>query len=382
ISRENHCGAHEGPDLGAFRTDPRGTIEFLAPLVKLYLDAPHYQREKEYWAVNGLTVGPEPDVVVQKAWDLPKRHYELRVRAADGSPAAGVVISQTLRTRECGVSTGAVGQTDAAGVARIEIAAAATERLELAAANRPPRPLSGAELHALFSQGRITLPAEAETWPIRHNHDHVQGLDVSDRWFWISAVDRRTKTGWVWRVDRQTLRTVAERNITHGALYHPGGLQVSGSSLWIPIAEYRPNSSSRILELDAMTLAERRSFVVPDHIGAVATDGKTFVLGANWDARKLYRWNLDGKLLESRDNPTSLAIQDMKWASEVIYTGGLDQKTCRVDRLDSLSLTLLRSSIPGTDRCYTEEGMAIFGGRFFFLPEDQPNSRVYAFSLP
>ncbi|MBI3697234.1 MAG: hypothetical protein HY238_20660, partial [Acidobacteria bacterium] len=105
ISRENHCGAHEGLDLGAFRTDPRGAIEFLAPLVKLYLDAPHYEREKEYWAVNGLTVGPEPDVVVQKAWDLPKRHYELRVRAADGSPAAGVVISQTLRTRECGVST-------------------------------------------------------------------------------------------------------------------------------------------------------------------------------------------------------------------------------------------------------------------------------------
>ena len=228
----------------------------------------------------------------------------------------------------------------------------------------------------------VALPAPAQVWPISHHHDHVQGLDVRERWFWISAVERRTKTGWVWRVDRQTLRTVAERDITRGELYHPGGLQVSGSSLWIPIAEYRPNSSSRILELDAMTLVERRSFVIPDHIGAVATDGKTFVLGANWDARKFYRWSLDGKLLESRDNPTSVAIQDMKWSGGVIYAGGLDKKTCRVDQLDPASLVLLRSSIPGTDRCYTEEGMAIFGGRFFFLPGDEPNSRVYALSVP
>jgi len=265
-------------------------------------------------------------------------------------------------------------------------ASALHTQITAAAAHLAPsagnRPLSGAGRHGLFSQGRITVAGEGDTWPIRHNHDHVQGLDVNERWFWISAVDRRTKTGWVWRVDRQSLRTVAERNISQGALYHPGGLQVSGSSLWIPIAEYRANSSARILELDAMTLAERRSLAVPDHIGAVATDGKTFVLGANWDARKLYRWNLDGKLLETHDNPGTLAIQDMKWSGGVIYAGGLDKKACRVDQLDPATLTLLRSSTPGPDRCYTEEGMAIFSGRFFFLPADEPNSRIYALSIP
>ena len=128
-----------------------------------------------------------------------------------------------------------------------------------------------------------------------------------------------------------------------------------------------------------MTLAQRRSFATPDHIGSVATDGRTFVLGANWDARKFYRWDLDGKLLESRDNPSPLAIQDMKWSGGVVHAGGIDKKAkiCRREELAAASLAVLRSFIPGRDRCYTEEGMAIFGGRFFFLPEDEPHTRVY-----
>src|SRR5262249_40563402 len=35
---QNHCGLHEGLPLGKFRTDAKGAIEVLAPLVPLYLD--------------------------------------------------------------------------------------------------------------------------------------------------------------------------------------------------------------------------------------------------------------------------------------------------------------------------------------------------------
>ena len=236
---------------------------------------------------------------------------------------------------------------------------------------------------AILWQG---LPATAQVWPIRHRHDHVQGLDVSAEWFWISAVDRRTKTGWVWRVDRRTLQTVAERNITQGALYHPGGLHVSGSSLWVPIAEYRPRSSARILELDAMTLAERRSFPVKDHIGSVATDGKAVVLGANWDARRIYRWSLAGELLAVTDFPRALAIQDMKWIEGVLYAGGVglgsEKGRCLLAELDPSTLAVLRQSQMGPEICYTNEGMALFAGRFFFLPEDEPSSRIYVTPPP
>lgn len=216
------------------------------------------------------------------------------------------------------------------------------------------------------------------SWPISHTHDHVQGLDVDRDWFWISAVDRRTKTGWIWRVDRRTLRAAAERDITQGALYHPGGLQVAGGSLWAPIAEYRPRSSSRILELDPLTLAERRSFAVDDHVGSVATDGRTFVLGANWDARRFYRWTLTGQRLRAVDNPGPLAIQDMKWAGGKLYAGGLVESKCRLEQLHPETFATVRSlPLPG-DVCYTHEGLALFDGRFYFLPEDEPNSRIYS----
>jgi len=226
--------------------------------------------------------------------------------------------------------------------------------------------------------------AAAQPWPIRHDHDHVQGLDVSADWFWISAVDRRNKSGWIWRVDRRTLETVAERNLTQDALYHAGGFQVSGESLWIPIAEYRRESSARILEIDAMTLAERRSFAVSDHIGAVATDGRS-VVAANWDARKIYRFSLEGELLKTVNFAEPLAIQDMKWIDGKIVAGGAGigahKGECLLYELDPATLAVVRWSSQLESICYTHEGMAFFGGRFFFLPEDEPESRIYVREL-
>lgn len=225
------------------------------------------------------------------------------------------------------------------------------------------------------------LAASDPSWPIAHIHDHVQGLDVDCDWFWISAVDRRTKTGWVWRVDRRTLQTVAERNITQGFLYHPGGFQVAGGSLWIPIAEYRPRSKSRVLELDPLTLAERSGFAVEDHIGSVAADGGAFLMGANWDARLAYRWNKSGKLLRTIANPGPLAIQDMKSIQGKLFAGGLVEQTCRLEQLDPDTLATTASIPLPAGRCYTHEGMALFDGRFYFLPEDEPQSRIYSVRL-
>ena len=234
---------------------------------------------------------------------------------------------------------------------------------------------------ALLGTAAARLSGQVQSWPLPHKHDHVQGLDVSDQSFWISAVDRRTKTGWIWRVDRQTMQTVAERNLTRGNLYHPSGFQVSGRSLWIAVSEYRPNSLAEVLELDALTLGVQRSFPATDHIGAVATDGRNLVLGANWDARRVYRWNVGGNLLQAQPNPNFLAIQDMKWVGEVLYTSGIGlgpkKGQCLVEQIHPLTLSPLKDSNLPAGTCYTREGMAVHGGRYFFLPEDEPNSRIF-----
>ncbi|HOY79480.1 MAG TPA: DUF6454 family protein [Hyphomonadaceae bacterium] len=76
-----------------------------------------------------------------------------------------------------------------------------------------------------------------------------------------------------------------------GDIYHLGGLDFDGRWLWIPVAEYRPNSRSIIYRVDPVTLKATEAFRVPDHIGAVAMDRQTNTLvGASWGSRQIYRW--------------------------------------------------------------------------------------------
>lgn len=87
-----------------------------------------------------------------------------------------------------------------------------------------------------------------------------------------------------------------------GDIYHPGGLDFDGRWLWVPVAEYRPNSRAIIYRVDPVTLKATESFRVPDHIGAVAMDRETNTLvGASWGGRRIYRWPIqaDGSVKQS-----------------------------------------------------------------------------------
>ncbi len=84
-----------------------------------------------------------------------------------------------------------------------------------------------------------------------------------------------------------------------GDIYHPGGLDFDGRHLWIPVAEYRPNSRSIIYRVDPATLEATKAFRVADHIGAVAFDSAANALvGVSWGAARIYRWPLqpDGSI--------------------------------------------------------------------------------------
>lgn len=87
-----------------------------------------------------------------------------------------------------------------------------------------------------------------------------------------------------------------------GDIYHPGGLDFDGRWLWIPVAEYRPNSRAIIYRVDPITLKATEAFRVADHIGAVAMDRETNTLiGASWGSRRIYRWPIqpDGTVKQS-----------------------------------------------------------------------------------
>ena len=43
----------------------------------------------------------------------------------------------------------------------------------------------------------------------------------------------------------------AERELAFDVQFHPGGIDVAGDALWVPVAEYRPRSTTTIIKLDA-----------------------------------------------------------------------------------------------------------------------------------
>ena len=199
----------------------------------------------------------------------------------------------------------------------------------------------------------------------------------------ISWVDRKNKTGHLGEFELLSGRLLRSVEVQNGERYHPGGLAKHGDSLWLPVAEYRPNSSSVIQRRNQRTLALEAKFEVPDHIGCVAVmNGRVY--GGNWDSKQIYAWDTGGTLISNRDNPSGTSFQDMKAVGGQLIGSGIRPEGGAIDWLDVRDLRMLRRVRTGkTDRdvLMTHEGMAISGTRLYLLPEDSP-SRLFIFGLP
>ncbi|MEZ6073795.1 MAG: DUF6454 family protein [Pirellulales bacterium] len=231
----------------------------------------------------------------------------------------------------------------------------------------------------------------ASSWHIEHPTHHVQGLAVDDRSLWITSVQRESEQGWVYRVDRTTLKVVAERRLVAGMQIHPGGIQLTGQSLWVPLAEYRPNSSSTVLRLDADTLQTDASFTVDDHLGAIASDGNERLYAANWDSRQIYTFNHDGRQLGVRDNETGIKFQDLEWHAGLLYgVGRVKHDGQDVGVVVAFEPTTGKVTdqwrLTGTTRKgesdFGREGFSMWRRDFFVMPEDGPNTTIYQFLAP
>jgi hypothetical protein len=220
---------------------------------------------------------------------------------------------------------------------------------------------------------------------------HVQGLALDPTHVWVTSVDHAGDRAFLHMFDRASGRFLRRLELTDGARYHPGGLSLSGGSLWVPVAELRPDSSAVLVEIDAATLTVRRRIAVADHIGCVAADGQKLVAG-NWDSRELYMFDLarGNQPMRVVKNPSGTHFQDMKFAGGKLVAGGntswlagtvdwIDPATMRVTR--SLKAGAIGPVRPfGRGGPFTGEGMAIEGRELYVLPEDGP-SRVFHFRL-
>ncbi|MBA2353454.1 MAG: hypothetical protein H0V80_02165, partial [Acidobacteria bacterium] len=151
-------------------------------------------------------------------------------------------------------------------------------------------------------------------------------------------------------------------------------------ALWLPVAEYRAQSTSVVQSRDVKTLALRTSFPVADHIGAVvATSGA--LIGCNWDARTFYEWTFEGRQTQAVVHPGAARYQDLAWSGDAMVAGGLLGDQGVIDTLAWPSLDLLERIVVGrTDRgvVLTQEGLALSGRQLLLMPEDDP-SRVFVY---
>jgi len=221
------------------------------------------------------------------------------------------------------------------------------------------------------------------TIPLQGDTHHPQGIDFDDSHLWVTSVDKATRKGYLHEFSLpagEHLRTVAVETADR---FHPGGLSADGASLWLPVAEYRRDSTSVIQKRNARTLALEFQFDVPDHIGCL-TAGPDFLIGANWDSRDFYIWDRTGRLLRKVPNQTPNGYQDIKFIDgRLIASGLLPGHEGAIDWLEYPSLRLLRRIPTGkTSRGvpFTNEGMAFRSGRLFLLPEDSP-SRLFEFRV-
>jgi len=219
---------------------------------------------------------------------------------------------------------------------------------------------------------------------------HVQGLELEAERIWVTSVDEARRKAYLHAFDRRSGKFLRRLELTDGARYHPGGISISGRSIWVPVAEYTPRSSAILVEVDADTLKVRRKIHVADHLGFVAASGRNLVAG-NWDGRLLYIFDL-ARSAPPRvvPNPSATRHQDMKFVGDQLVAGGaITPWSGAVDWIDWPSMKVVRTLRAGAigpirpigrGGPYTGEGMAIEGRDLYLVPEDGP-SRMFHFRL-
>ena len=161
---------------------------------------------------------------------------------------------------------------------------------------------------------------------------HPEGLAVTAERFYLSAVEILEPTqkypipidgfdrtpgkgiGHLFVIDRSG-RLIKDVVLGHDIVYHPGGIDLHGNDLWVPVAQYRPASSAEIDQVDLRTLKVTRQFTVNDHIGGVVLDESTgHLVGNTWGSRTFYEWTRTGRLVSTWKNPEDLLdFQDCQY---------------------------------------------------------------------
>ncbi|MEO7079156.1 MAG: DUF6454 family protein [Rhodococcus sp. (in: high G+C Gram-positive bacteria)] len=192
---------------------------------------------------------------------------------------------------------------------------------------------------AVFRAGRAARWELVRRTPLAFPTHHPQGLAfVGDRIF-LSSVEilenPERLPGAPWATAGRGIGHVFVLDDQGGFLhdivvgerdcYHPGGIDFDGTSIWVPVAEYRPRSRALVLSIDPDTLVATERFRIADHVGWIVADpdnGRLY--GGSWGSREFVTWGPAGEELDRWENPSAFVdYQDAQYAGggRVFCTG-------------------------------------------------------------
>ena len=281
---------------------------------------------------------------------------------------------------------------------------------------------------------RVMRLTRESTWtlvssiPVGFDTHHPQGMVKIGDTFYVSSVEitERTKrfpqpvdgydrdagagVGHLFKIDG-TGRLLADLRLGDKTIYHPGGIDYDGTSIWVPVAEYRPDSRSIVYRVDPVAMKATELFRFADHIGGIVhdTDDRT-LHGVSWGSRRFYRWPLgrDGRIATPGVAPEKLRTinpshyvdyQDCKYAGRgrMLCTGVTELRQAPDAppfRLGGLDLVDLRHGRPihqvpvllwtatGLDMTHNPAWIEPHGPglRAYFMPEDD-KSTIYVYDV-
>ena len=256
-----------------------------------------------------------------------------------------------------------------------------------------------------------------DTLELRFETDHPQGLlrvgYRGDRWFLSSVRFQRTDAGKPdpstvgrgflieFERDGDVLEEKGRLELGEGLVYHPGGMASEGTVIYVPVSEYRPDSSCHIYKVDVEkfeVLGEPVQF--PDHIGALSIDPeRRRIFGMSWASRRIYIWDYEWNLLHMNLNPIeNVAYQDIDFrggntlACAGVWTFDLGGQQVEIGGLDLIDATtwLPHHRIMVTTRTHT--GRLLVNNAFShklvypdlflgFVPDDDEGSQLQIYRV-
>ena len=206
-------------------------------------------------------------------------------------------------------------------------------------------------------------------------------------------------------------RLLRSLTLGEGDNYHPGGIDYDGKHIWVPVAEYRPNSRAILYRVDPATMQATNVLRFADHIGGLVHDTDANTLhGVSWGARRFYRWTLDADLRVTHAGATPEALRQLNPThyidfQDCHYAGagyalcsGLNKYRQSASgpefSLGGLELVELATGRPRHQipvQLWTDSGVVMTqnpfavepseaGLRFYFVPEDD-KSRLFVYDV-